>query len=59
MLQIKTIKKPFNHTTEFDEEVNAALAEGWRLVKRDVVGPFPVKTEVFNVWVMLYAELER
>ncbi len=59
MLQIKTIKHPFNHSTTFDEEVNIALAEGWRLIKREVIGPHPIKTEAFNVWIMLYAELEK
>lgn len=59
MLQIKTIKRPFNHMDSFDEEVNAALAEGWRLTKRAVIGPYQIETDAFNVWIMLYAELER
>lgn len=35
MLQIKTICK--NLTKDFDEAVNAALAEGWTLCRRAIV----------------------
>lgn len=51
MLEIKTISN--RNKAEFDEEVNAALREGWELVRREclIVGAdhSPV----------LYAELER
>lgn len=55
MLEIKTILKPLiNHRGEFDKEVNAALAEGWELVRRDVITQSSDSYEP-----MLYAELER
>lgn len=57
MKQIKTIKNRLDNAEMFDEEVNAALAEGWTLTKRDVIRPnaHPVGETSFT---MLYAELE-
>lgn len=36
-MKIKTIVKNTDNVQQFDDEVNAALAEGWRLVKREVL----------------------
>lgn len=40
----------------FDDEVNAALKEGWTLVKREVLAP--CVTEDYDYHRTLYAELE-
>jgi len=53
MLQIKTIAKDFQKDKEFDEQVNAAIAEGWELVKRELVDS-PKYGDL-----ILYAELEK
>ena len=47
MLEIKTIMEELHNPDEFDRRVNDALAEGWELVRRDILPN------------MLYAELER
>lgn len=57
MKQIKTIARNANAAEEFDAEVNKAIAEGWALVKRDVLRPYEGPTCLF--FRMLYAELER
>lgn len=57
MKQIKTITKQLDGSVQFDAEVNAALAEGWTLVKREVLQAYEGRTRVF--YRMLYAELER
>lgn len=57
MKQIKTITKQLDGSVQFDAEVNAALAEGWTLVKREVLQAYEGQTRVF--YRMLYAELER
>lgn len=46
---------------EFDAEVNALLADGWRLVKRELVRVEGEPSEAYNVPIVkaLYAELER
>ena len=51
MLEIKTITE--NNATSFDKAVNAALIEGWELVRREcfITGSDRATT--------LYAELER
>ena len=55
MLEVKTI---VNEEPElFDEAVNEALAEGWELVRRDVLPPYEGQTARWNR--CLYAELER
>ena len=58
MKQIKTIKNRLDNAEIFDDEVNAALAEGWCLTRREVIRPnaHPVGETSFT---MLYAELER
>lgn len=57
MKQIKTIIKSSATPELFDEEVNAALAEGWTLTKREVLGHFEVSGVPYGR--TLYAELER
>lgn len=57
MKQIKTIARRANYSEEFDEAVNAALAEGWVLTKREVIQAVEGPTLIFHR--MLYAELER
>lgn len=54
MPEIKTIFTKIDDCGKFDERVNEALAEGWELVKRDVLVP-PVPDR----YTLLYAELER
>lgn len=55
MLQIKTI---IQHDHDgFDAEVNVAIAEGWELVKRDVLPPFESQGQAYRR--TFYAELER
>lgn len=58
MLQIKTIRNRFDNAEHFDAEVNAALGEGWRLTKREVIQPQAQGGGKF-AHTMLYAELER
>lgn len=36
-MQIKTIWKKISNACEFDVEVNAALTEGWRLTRRELL----------------------
>ena len=57
MLEIKTIAHPTAEREEFDAEVNKALAEGWELVRRDIIPPYEGSTYVWER--ILYAELER
>ena len=58
MKQIKTIKNRLDSANTFDLEVNAAIAEGWRLTKREVLQP-KAQSESMCTHIMLYAELER
>ena len=54
-MKIKTIVRNFDWVEEFDQLVNAAIDEGWRLVKREVIpGVAGVNT---NSRRLLYAEL--
>ena len=55
MLEIKTIWGELGGSTLFDTKVNEALAEGWELVRREVLPPRQVATAP----TLLYAELER
>ena len=57
-MQIKTILKIDAEAVEFDVEVNAALAEGWRLTRREVL-PGEQYTETIYGRRMLYAELVK
>ena len=54
MLQIKTIRNRLDNPTLFDDEVNAALRDGWTLKKRTVLRPIGQYMHT-----MLYAELEK
>lgn len=58
MLQIKTIRNRLNNPITFDDEVNAALRDGWTLKKRTVLRPIGQSESVFG-HMMLYAELEK
>jgi hypothetical protein len=58
MKQIKTIKNRLDNTKMFDEEVNAAIAEGWELTRRDVIRP-NAHPGGETSYTMLYAELEK
>lgn len=57
MLEIKTIMHSVTYLTKFDEDVNQALADGWELVRRDIL---PAGEGPSRYWERtLYAELER
>lgn len=58
MLQIKTIRDRLDNNTYFDNEVNAALRDGWTLKKRTVLQPIGQSESVY-AYTMLYAELEK
>lgn len=58
MLQIKTIWNHLDNPTLFDDEVNAALRDGWTLKKRTVLRPIGQSESVFG-HMILYAELEK
>lgn len=58
MLQIKTIRNRLDNPITFDDEVNAALRDGWTLKKRTVLRPIGQSESVFG-HMMLYAELEK
>ena len=57
MLQIKTIRYRLDNPIKFDDDVNAALREGWTLKKRTVLRPIS-QTDTNYTHMMLYAELE-
>lgn len=60
MKQIKTISRPLDHAAGFDDAVNSAIREGWKLTKRDVLQPQAQIGPSTGVHFepMLYAELE-
>lgn len=58
MLQIKTIRNRLDNPTLFDDEVNAALRDGWTLKKRTVLRPIG-QSESTYTYMLLYAELEK
>lgn len=58
MLQIKTIRDRLDYVSFFDNEVNAALRDGWTLKKRTVLRPIGQSESVYG-HMMLYAELEK
>lgn len=58
MLQIKTIRNRMDNPTLFDDEVNAALRDGWTLKKRTVLRPIGQQESTY-IHMMLYAELEK
>lgn len=53
-LQIMTIRRQLDYAEYFDEDVNKALADGWRLVKR-----YTLPSYAENKHIMLIAELQR
>ena len=57
MLQIKTMRYRLDNPTNFDDDVNAALREGWTLKKRTVLRPIS-QNDTNYTHMMLYAELE-
>lgn len=59
MKKIKTIVNRLDNHEAFDEEVNAAIAQGWELKKREVLQPSAQPTEGHILTPHLYAELER
>lgn len=60
-MEIRSVLMAVYRINEFDAEVNALLADGWRLVKRELVRVEGEPCEAYNVPVVkaLYAELER
>lgn len=58
MLQIKTIRNRLDNPALFDDEVNAALRDGWTLKKRTVLRSIGQSESVY-MHTMLYAELEK
>lgn len=61
MKQIKTVIKPLNRVSRFDDKVNQLLENGWKLTERKTVKTAGDISESFNIPVVmaLYAELER
>lgn len=60
-MEIRSVLMTVYRINEFDAEVNAILADGWRLVKRELVRVEGEPNEACNVPIVkaLYAELER
>lgn len=58
---IRTVLRAVYKLNEFDAEVNALLADGWTLKKRELIGVEGEPSDAYNVPVVkaLYAELER
>lgn len=61
MKQIKTVIRLIGYASEFDEEVNRLLSQGWTLTKRTTMSMPGVLTDAFSSCTeqALYAELER
>lgn len=61
MTQIKTVIRSLERTTEFDEEINRLLKDGWKLIARGMKSWIGEPSEAFNFApnTVLYAELER
>lgn len=59
MLQIKTITYRLDNAADFDAAVNAAIAEGWHLTKREVLQPLAQPNTNQYLHTMLYAELVK
>lgn len=55
MIQIKTIADTLPDREAFDKKVNEAIADGWKLAKRELV----THTQSSGKTDYLYAELER
>ena len=59
MKQIKTIVDRLDNSTTFDEKVNTAIKNGWRLIKREVLQQRQPHTRDIYFHSMLYAELVK
>ena len=61
MRQVKTVILPLEKSALFDAKVNALLADGWSLKRREVLKMLSAPSEAFNVatYPALYAELTR
>lgn len=61
MRQIKTILCPVDCSSDFDEAVNAAITDGWKLVSRRLTDPISLPGNDISAYTtrVLYAELER
>lgn len=57
MLQIKSIWHRADAAAEFDAKVNKAIADGWELVRREIVPGSAYDTTIFHT--MFYAELVK
>ena len=59
-MKIKTIVDRLDNEENFDEKVNDALNDGWRLTKREVLIPAsqPNVSGRF-IHIMLYAEMNK
>lgn len=57
MLQIKTIKNRLDNVEAFDNEVNRAIENGWKLKERRVLQPLAQASNY--TFIMLYAEMEK
>ena len=57
MLQIKTIRNRLDNPTLFDDEVNAALRDGWTLKKRTVIRPIGQSESVYMHTMKMVDEL--
>ena len=51
---IKTIWQPISKQLTFDDEVNEALSDGWKLLQRKIITP-----HTGSLYTILYAELEK
>lgn len=58
MKQIKTVVNRLDNSADFDNEVNAALKDGYKLTRREVINPNAQNNSRFT-YIMLYAELEK
>lgn len=61
MRRIKTVVFPIEKADAFDSKVNALLADGWTLEKREITTLCGEPSEAFSVPVVraLYAELSK
>lgn len=60
-MKIRTVLRAVYNLSEFDTEVNALLADGWTLKRRELIGVEGEPSDAYNVTIVkaLYAELER
>lgn len=61
MKQIKTVVRPILQASEFDNDINELLADGWDIKHRGITNMRGEINEAFNAPIIqvLYAELER